>query len=174
MEAKPGKFLYMLIGGVVSTILLVIPCVNTFATCCFCIGVGAGGYLAFRMWIRSPRWMDEPQASSGDALVLGLGAGIFAAVLSTPINRLMELLLSQLLGLTPNPAEQAMYMDQLNDMYRNAGIDPSFLEWFTVGQDSNMLVMLVLYTFANAVIYGIFGAIWALIGANLFHKDQLA
>jgi len=165
--------MYMLIGGVVSTILLVIPCVKWVAFCCFCIGVGAGSYLAFRMWIRSPHWLDEPKGSSGDAVTIGMGAGVIAAILK---NLLMWVLgmLAAYLGFGPSPAQRAMYMDELSDMYRNAGIDPSFVEYFMSLLDSDTLASLVGLSCIDMVLFGIFGAIWALIGASLFHKDQLA
>ncbi len=167
MEARPGKFGYMLIGGIVSTILTVISC-GLLNYCCLCFGVGIGAYLGFRGWIRSGRWLDEPKASSSDAAILGMGAGAITAVLSNVV----EWALAMLFG--PSPAQQAMYMDDLSDLYRNAGIDPSFLEFLMAGQNSNVVTSLLVGSCFEMVLFGIFGAIWALIGANLFHRKLFA
>ncbi len=161
MDSKPGKFQYMLIGGIVSTLLTVIPCISLL-NCCFCLGIGAGSYMGFRMWIRSPKWLDEPTAASGDAAVIGLGAGVIAGVLTTIINSVFQMVFGN--------AMMSMYIDMLAD----AGVDPSMLDMAMAGGGESALIGLVSGLCINTVLYGIFGAVWALVGANLFHKDQIS
>ena len=161
MDSKPGKFQYMLIGGIVSTLLTVIPCINLL-NCCFCLGIGAGSYMGFRMWIGSPKWLDGPTATTGDAAVIGLGAGVIAGVLSTIINSVIQMVAGD--------AMMSMYTDMLAD----AGVDTSMLDMTMAGAGESAVISLVSGLCINTVIYAIFGAIWALVGANLFHKDQIS
>lgn len=161
MDSKPGKFKYVLIGGIISTLLSVIPCINLL-NCCFCLGIGAGSYMGFRMWIGSPRWMDDPSATSGDAAVIGLGAGVIAGALTTIINTIFQALFGN--------AMMSVYMETLAE----AGVDTSMLEMGMAGGGESAVIALVSGLCVNTVVYGIFGAIWALVGANLFHKGQLS
>ena len=161
MDSKPGKFKYMLIGGIISTLLTVIPCISLL-NCCFCLGIGAGSYMGFRMWIGSPQWMDDATATSGDAAIIGLGAGVIAGALSAIINSVFQALFGG--------AMMSMYADILAD----AGVDTSMLNMAMASGGESAVISLVSGLCVNTVVYGIFGAIWALVGANLFHKDQLS
>jgi len=155
-ESAPGKFKFMAIGGVIGGVLSSIPCLSAL-NCCFCLLIGVGSYLAVKLWLDADA---STKLTMGDAAMLGAGSGAIAGVITAVLGALMSLI--------TGPMQQEMMME----LFQELDVDPQLLAM--VDQTgSGAMAGLCIGLIVSPLLYGLFGALWAIAGASLMHKDRM-
>ena len=149
------KTKFILIGGLISGLTAVLP-VIAFINCFCCIGIISGGYIS--VWLHNKS--GYPTLGLADGALMGLLAGIFAALFSTSF----ELLMIQIFGTSPNTAIMLNYFNQvaekMNDPELNAQIQD--LENMQMNNETT-LFSIVSNVIFSAMIYGFFSLLGGMI-----------
>ena len=159
-NGSPDKLKPALIGGAVAGVLSatsVVPCVGCFVCCAASIG---GGVLAAYLYIK-----DAPptaEAPLGDGALVGLMAGVVAALMATVIGAVI-----QLIGWTGvDPAQLEEAFDQMGDEVPQAFKD--FLSSMATGGVSAIAIVISLVV--NLVVYSVVCTLGGVLGAAILHK----
>lgn len=90
MYPKPDRILPALYGGIVMTVLVVVPGLNLI-NCLCCAGILLGGFGAV-FFYKNEFTPDTPPYTAGDCMAVGAIAGLAGAVISTIVSSIMVLL----------------------------------------------------------------------------------
>ena len=154
-EQRPGMFVPALIGGVVAGILSGIPIVNCL--CCLWI-IGGGILAAYFLTKESPVVL-----TAGDGAIVGIFAGIIAALVETVVNIPFRALSEKIV--------QGM-MDRFSQYYEEM---PSGWESWLEGRDfEGSVIWSFLGLVVSVVIFSALGALGGIIGISLFGKKKAA
>ena len=159
-----GKTRAIVIGGIISGILSVIPLVNS-CNCCCCLWVILGGVVAAYILAKA-----DPSTTGGDGAIVGAGAGLIAGLMSAGIISLQFMIFG---------ADQIAdsFMKSFDQAANNPGMTPegrqaieelsrALREMF----NSTGPVLPILASMLTIPIYAGVGAIGGLIGMSIFNK----
>jgi hypothetical protein len=164
MPEKPGKIKPALYGGVIMAVISAIPFLNV-VNCFCCAGILFGGFMAV-FFYQKDRTQDQPPLTNGDALQLGVLAGVFGAV----IGIVMAVAMFYTIG---NPSARAIG-DLVMGLYDRFGltdkIPPEQLQEMQNQFDHPTLSPLSLLS--GVIIDPLFGLLGGLIGYNIYKNKQ--
>ena len=154
-DQRPGMFVPALIGGVIAGILSGIPIVNCL--CCLWI-IGGGILAAYFLTKESPVVL-----SAGDGAIVGIFAGIIAAIAQAVVN----------IPFRPVNDKLAQgILDRFSQYYDEM---PSGWEsWLENGDLEGSIVWTILGLVFSVVIFSALGALGGIIGISLFRKKEAA
>lgn len=153
-QQRPGMFRPALVGGVVAGVLTAVPLVNCFC----CLWIIGGAMLAAYLFAK-----DSPASlTSGDGAVVGILAGIIAAVTDAVVSLPFQ---------TMNRAYVQKFLDQFSQFVDEM---PSGWEsWLEKRAGDLSPAWFLLGLLASAVIYAALGALGGTIGASIFGKKKV-
>jgi hypothetical protein len=158
MSEKPGKLVPAIYGGVIIGVISGIPFLN-FINCLCCAGVLLGGFLA--VFFYKSELSEQTPLTTGDALSVGVLAGVFGAMISTLISALLIYTVGNLAG-------EAMY-DLVEGLYDKMGVleqmSADQLEQLETMKASELSLVSILSAF---IIYPLFGLLGGLIGYAVY------
>jgi len=148
---KPAMFGPAFIGGGLAGILAAVPFVNCL--CCFWV-IGGAMLAAYLLARETPS-----QLSAGDGAIVGIFAGIIAAVVEFIVSipfRAMENRLTQ--GMLERFSE---YLEEM---------PPGWESFFEGGEFTTSMGLSVFGLFISAVVFSALGALGGVLGISLFGK----
>jgi hypothetical protein len=154
---KQGMLVPALIGGGLAGFLTAIPFVN----CLCCIWVIGGGMLAAYLLSKN----SQSALSTGDGAIVGIFAGIVAAVVDTIVSIPFEALISNVAAMDEVMQMISGYLEEM------PVIVSQLLEKMMSGEFYLPFVLLGLVI--NAVIFSAFCALGGIIGVSLFKKKDI-
>ena len=160
MDQNQSKLIPALIGGAVIAVLSTFPIISA-GNCLCCMWVLGGGFLAVYLYKKDlPK---DSEMSQGDALLLGLIAGVFGALFATLINYFFLAI-----GFKPGMAFLESVLKSRQD------ISPEIKDMLnTLRGESFIGPMLILFQLVvKLVIYSVFGMLGGVIGGAVFNKKQ--
>jgi hypothetical protein len=156
-ELKQGMLVPALIGGGLAGLLTAIPFVN----CLCCIWIIGGGMLAAYLLSKN-----SPSAlSTGDGAIVGIFAGLVAAVVDTIVSIPFDALFSNVAAMDEVMQMISGYLEEMPVLVSQ------LLEKMMSGEFYLPLVLLGLVI--NAVIFSAFCALGGIIGVSLFKKKDI-
>lgn len=164
MNSTPDKIKPAVIGGAAAGVLSAIPLVNCLNCFCCALVIG-GGFFASWLYLKDqPRPTQPPY---GEGAIVGLLAGLVAAVAGT-ITSLPMQLISGAVGLD-NTA-------QLEQMFDQADLPPEVQDMLGgfLASGGMGIGALVVSFFFSLVIYSIFSTLGGVLGAAVLHKNMPA
>lgn len=150
-DQRPGMFVPALIGGAAAGILSGIPFVN----CLCCLWIIGGGMLSAYLLIKD----SSVPLSAGDGAIVGIFAGIFAAVvefiISIPFRAVTDKFMRNMI-------------DRFSEYYEEM---PRGLEsWFQEGSLETSFLWAIIGLIISVVIFSALGALGGIIGISIFGK----
>jgi len=160
MDQNPSKLIPALVGGAVIAVLSSFPIISA-GNCLCCMWVIGGGFLAVYLYKK-----DLPEGAGmtqGDALLIGLIAGVFGALFATLINYFFLAI-----GFKPGMAFLESILESRED------ISPEVKDMLnTLRGESFIGPMLILSQLViKLFIYSLFSMIGGVIGGAVFNKKQ--
>jgi hypothetical protein len=153
-QQRPGMLRPALVGGIVAGVLTAVPLVNCFC----CLWVIGGAVLAAYLFAKeSPGPM-----TSGDGAVVGILAGIIAAVTDAFASIPFE---------TMNREYVQRFMDELSQF--SDKMPSGWENWLERRAGEFSPAWFLLGLLASAVIYAALGAVGGTIGASIFGKKKI-
>lgn len=150
---RQGMFMPALVGGAVAGVLTAVPLVN----CLCCLWIIGGAMLASYLLAKN----STVSLSSGDGAIVGIFAGIVAAVIDAVVSIPFE---------TLNREFVQKFMDQLSQFVED--IPAGWEKWMERGTEGMSMAWFLLGLAVSAVIFAVFGALGGVIGASLFGKKK--
>ncbi len=161
MPEKPSKLMPALYGGIVMAVISAAPVVN-IVNCFCCAGVMLGGFLAV-FFYKKDLTPQAPPLTNGDALLLGVFAGLFGAVIGIILHILM-------LATVGNVTSGVM-MEILRNFEDK--MPPGTLDQIeqSMEQSGNLGMMSIITTFFTSIIIDpLFGLLGGLIGYAVYKQ----
>lgn len=153
-DQRPGMFVPALIGGAAAGVLSGIPFIN----CLCCLWIIGGGMLAAYYLSKD----STLPTTTGDGAIVGIFAGIIAAILgfiiSLPFSALSEKFV------------QGM-MDRFSEYYKD--IPSGFERFFSEGAFETSIAWTLIGLVFSVVVYSALGALGGIIGISLFGKKKV-
>ncbi len=151
-DQRPQVIMPALIGGVVAGVLSGIPILN----CLCCLWIIGGAMLSAHLLARE----SPVSLKAGDGAVVGVLAGIFAAVTDTLVS----------IPLRPvNEAVARRFLERLTE-FAGEGMPSGWESWFDQDVTGTGLPMFLISLFIMAAIFAALGALGGVLGASLFGK----
>lgn len=161
MPDRPGIVLPALYGGIIMGVISAVPGLNLL-NCFCCAGIMLGGFLAV-FFYKKDLTAGMPSLTSADGLKLGALAGVFGAVVSIILSRLVTMMLGGV--------DEQMMKDLVESMGLADQLPPGTMEQIGEGLGAGMGFLQIVVTF---VIDPLFGLIGGLIGSSVFKEKQMA
>ena len=161
-----GKTRALVIGGLISGILSVIPGVQA-CNCCCCLWVILGGIVAAYILAKA-----DPSATGGDGAIVGAGAGLIAGLMAATVMAISFIIFG---------ADQftESFMKGFEQSANNPGMTPEgrqFIEEMSRAMrdmfESTGPLLPILGSLLTIPIYAGAGAIGGLIGMAIFNKPR--
>lgn len=144
-ENPPSKLTYIIIGGALASLMNVVPVLN-YTTCLFGLSNGVGAYGALALWLGSSAWGESARFTRRDVMIFGCGTGILSALIGGPIKILLKF------------RYEAQWLPFFSDLSEYPLSFAAAL-WGAI--------------FGWAIFGSMMGTLWAMAGADLYHKDRL-
>jgi uncharacterized protein involved in cysteine biosynthesis len=148
-----GMFIPALVGGAVAGVLMAIPLVN----CLCCLWIIGGAMLASYLLARN----STASLTSGDGAIVGVFAGIVAAVVEAFVSLPFQALNQQFLR---------RFMEQLSQFTED--MPSGWEKWLDIGRGGISPAWFLLSLVISMAVFAVFGALGGVIGASLFGKKK--
>lgn len=160
MPNRPGIVLPALYGGIVMGVISAVPGLSLL-NCFCCAGIMLGGFLAV-FFYKKDLTADMPSLMSSDGVKLGALAGVFGAIVSIILSKLVTMMLGG--------ADEKMLKDLIESMGLENQLPPGTMEQIEEGLGAGMGFFQIVVTF---VIDPLFGLIGGLIGYSVFKEKKI-
>jgi hypothetical protein len=150
-DQKPSVFVPALIGGGLAGILAAVPFVN----CLCCIWIIGGAMLSAYLLIKET----PSQLSAGDGAIVGIFAGIIAAV--------VEFIVSIPFQAMENRLTQSM-LERFSEYFDE--MPPGWENFFESGNLTASMGLSLIGLVITAVVFAALGALGGVLGISLFRK----
>ncbi len=160
MPNRPGIVLPALYGGIIMGVISAVPGLSLL-NCFCCAGIMLGGFLAV-FFYKKDLTAGMPLLSSADGVKLGALAGVFGAIVSIVLSRLVTAVLGGV--------DEKMVKDLFDSMGLTDQLPPGTMEQIEEGMGAGMGFFQIVVTF---VIDPLFGLIGGLIGYSVFKEKQV-
>jgi hypothetical protein len=161
MPNRPGIVLPALYGGIIMGVISAVPGLSLL-NCFCCAGIMLGGFLAV-FFYKKDLTAGMPLLTSADGVKLGALAGVFGAILSVVLSKLVTAMLGGV--------DEKMVKDLIESMGLANQFPPGTMEQIEEGLGAGMGFFQIVVTF---VIDPLFGLIGGLIGYSVFREKQVA
>jgi hypothetical protein len=165
MPEKPNKLMPALYGGIIMGVVSGLPFLNLL-NCFCCAGILLGGFLSVLFYTREAP-PGTLQLTSGDALQLGVLAGLFGAFIETALHAAVLGSVGNIVGETLRQALEGM-----GDM-----IPPEALDQLdrAFGGLATLTPLAIFFSFLKSIIINpVFGLLGGLIGYAVFKPKPAA
>jgi hypothetical protein len=160
MPNRPGIVLPALYGGIIMAVISAVPGLSLL-NCFCCAGIMLGGFLSV-FFYKKDLTSGMPALSSSDGLKLGALAGVFGAILTVILSKLVTMMLGG--------ADEKMVKDLIESMGLADQLPPGTMEQIEEGMGAGLGVFQIIITF---IIDPLFGLIGGLIGYSVFKPKQV-
>ncbi len=160
MPNRPGIVLPALYGGIIMGVISAVPGLSLL-NCICCAGIMLGGFLAV-FFYKKDLTAGMPLLTSADGVKLGALAGVFGAIVSIVLSRLVTAVLGGV--------DEKMVKDLIDSMGLADQLPPGTMEQIEEGMGAGLGFFQILVTF---VIDPLFGLIGGLIGYSVFKEKQV-
>ncbi len=160
MPNRPGIVLPALYGGIIMGVISAVPGLSLL-NCFCCAGIMLGGFLAV-FFYKKDLTPGMPPLASSDGLKLGALAGVFGAVVSIILSKLVAMMLGG--------TEEKMVKDLIESMGLADQLPPGTMDQIEQGMGAGMSFFQAVILF---VIEPLFGLIGGLIGYSVFKEKQV-
>ena len=165
MPEKPNKLMPALYGGIIMGVISGLPFLNLL-NCFCCAGILLGGFLSVLFYTREAP-PDTLQLTSGDALQLGVLAGVFGAFIETALHAAVLGSVGNVVGETLSQILEGM-SDQIPPEVFDQ-IDRAF------GGLATFTPFAIFFSFLKSIIINpVFGLLGGLIGYAVFKPKPSA
>jgi hypothetical protein len=161
MPNRPGIVLPALYGGIIMGVISAVPGLS-FLNCFCCAGIMLGGFLAV-FFYKKDLTAGMPLLSSGDGVKLGALAGVFGAIVTIILSKLVTMVLGG--------ADEKMMKDLIESMGLADQLPPGTMEQIEEGMGAGLGVFQVIVNFILDLVFGLIGG---LIGYSVFKEKQVA
>ncbi len=155
MPNRPGIVLPALYGGIIMGVISAVPGLSLL-NCFCCAGIMLGGFLAV-FFYKKDLTPGMPPLMSSDGLKLGALAGVFGAIVSVILSKLVTMMFGG--------ADEKMLKDMIESMGLRDQLPPGTMEQIEEGLGAGMGFFQIVITF---IIDPLFGLIGGLIGYSVF------
>jgi hypothetical protein len=165
MPEKPNKLMPALYGGIIMGVISGLPFLNLL-NCFCCAGILLGGFLAVLFYTREAA-PGTLQLTSGDALQLGVLAGVFGAFIETALNAAVLGSVGNVVGETLRQVLEGMADQIPSEVFDQ--IDRAF------GGIAAFTPIAIFFSFIKSIIINpVFGLLGGLIGYAVFKPKPAA
>jgi len=159
MPNRPGIVLPALYGGIIMGVISAVPGLSLL-NCFCCAGIMLGGFLAV-FFYKKDLTGGMPLLTSSDGLKLGALAGVFGAIVTVILSKLVTMMLGG--------ADERMVKDLIESMGLADQLPPGTMEQIEQGMGAGLGFFQIVITF---IIDPLFGLIGGLIGYSVFKEKQ--
>ncbi len=160
MPNRPGIVLPALYGGILMGVISAVPGLSLL-NCFCCAGIMLGGFLAV-FFYKKDLTAGMPPLMSSDGLKLGALAGVFGAIVS--------IILSKLVTMMMGGADERIVKDLIESMGLADQLPPGTMEQIEEGMGAGLGIFQIVITF---ILDPLFGLIGGLIGYSVFKAKQV-
>lgn len=160
MPNRPGIVLPALYGGIIMGVISAVPGLSLL-NCFCCAGIMLGGFLAV-FFYKKDLTAGMPLLTSADGVKLGALAGVFGAIVSIVLSRLVTAVLGGV--------DEKMVKDLIDSMGLADQLPPGTMDQIEEGMGAGLGFFQIVLTF---VIDPLFGLIGGLIGYSVFKEKQV-
>ncbi len=156
------KTKFILIGGLISALSMVIPGVSLI-NCFCCAGIALGGYFSVYFYHRAGHGL----LSTSEGALMGLMSGVFGGLLFVSLN----LLIMQAAGLDETERQMKEFFEGFSSSTGNSEVLGQ-LESVQNFMHNNFFLVTMIEAFFYSILFGVFSLLGGLLRASQDQKKQ--